>query len=174
LKIFSNLCGFRFSHKCSQMPQTSMSHRTLIVSFAPIMNLIKLSQMFFFMCITFNVCFWLLALHLAITYVSRTQMGHVNHFRHLRSKRFQWYKELFDVMGFDPCNRSLKIRESIGTPTPKVGVHLGVCDFIPSHFPTLLKAWNVIPEFHSRPTPSQALALVASQKLGLQHEIWTC
>ncbi len=25
-------------------------------------------------------------------------------------------------MGFDPCNRALKIQESIGTPTPKVGI----------------------------------------------------
>jgi hypothetical protein len=29
-------------------------------------------------------------------------------------------------MSFDPCNCSLKIRKSIGTPIPKVGVHLGV------------------------------------------------
>jgi hypothetical protein len=29
-------------------------------------------------------------------------------------------------MGFDPYNCSLKIRESIKTPTPKVGAHLGV------------------------------------------------
>jgi hypothetical protein len=26
-----------------------------------------------------------------------------------------------------------KIQDSIGTPTPKVGVELGVCEFIPSH-----------------------------------------
>jgi hypothetical protein len=26
---------------------------------------------------------------------------------------FQWYKKLFKVMGFDPCNHALKIRESI-------------------------------------------------------------
>jgi hypothetical protein len=39
---------------------------------------------------------------------------------------FQWYKGLFNPMGFDPCNRSLKIWESIGTLTPKVGAHLGV------------------------------------------------
>jgi hypothetical protein len=31
-------------------------------------------------------------------------------------------------MGFDPFNRSLKIQESIGFPTPKVGAHLGVCE----------------------------------------------
>jgi len=35
-------------------------------------------------------------------------------------------------MNFDPYNRPLKIQESIGPPTPKVGVHLGVWGFIPS------------------------------------------
>jgi hypothetical protein len=30
-------------------------------------------------------------------------------------------------MGFDPYNCSLKIQESIGTPTPKMGAHLGMC-----------------------------------------------
>jgi hypothetical protein len=42
------------------------------------------------------------------------------------SKSFQWYKEIFNPIGFDPCNLSLKIWESIGTPTPKVGAHLRV------------------------------------------------
>jgi hypothetical protein len=51
---------------------------------------------------------------------------------------FQWYKELFKPMGFDPCNHSLKIRESFGTPTPEVGVALGVWRFIFSNSPTLL------------------------------------
>ncbi len=32
-------------------------------------------------------------------------------------------------MGFDPYNFSLKIWESIGSPTPKVRVHLGVWSF---------------------------------------------
>jgi hypothetical protein len=40
-------------------------------------------------------------------------------------------------MSFDPCNFPLKIQESIGTPTPKMGVHLGVWGFIPLHSPTL-------------------------------------
>jgi len=43
-------------------------------------------------------------------------------------------------MGFDPCNRSLKIWESIETPTPKVGAHLGVRGFILSHFLALPRA----------------------------------
>jgi hypothetical protein len=41
-------------------------------------------------------------------------------------------------MNFDPYNRSLKIWDSIWFPTPKVGTHLGVLGFIPSHFPTLM------------------------------------
>jgi hypothetical protein len=36
-------------------------------------------------------------------------------------------------MGFNPCNCALKIRESIETPTPKVGVPLGMWGSIPSH-----------------------------------------
>jgi hypothetical protein len=58
---------------------------------------------------------------------------------------FQWYKELFNPMGFDPCNCLSKIWESIGTPTPRMGVHLGVWGFIPSHSFALSGAWDVIP-----------------------------
>jgi hypothetical protein len=86
-------------------------------------------------------------------------------------RSFQWYKKLFNPMSFDPCNRPLKIWESIETPTPKVGAHLGVWRFIPSHFPTLLARWNVTPRLHSWPTPLQALALVASPWLRLKHII---
>jgi hypothetical protein len=50
-------------------------------------------------------------------------------------------------MSFDPCNCPLKIQESIGTPTPKMKVHLGVWGFIPSHSFALLGAWNVTLEF---------------------------
>jgi hypothetical protein len=35
-------------------------------------------------------------------------------------------------MNFDPYNCLLKIRKSIGAPTPKMGIHLGVWGFIPS------------------------------------------
>jgi hypothetical protein len=40
-------------------------------------------------------------------------------------------------MGFDPRNHILKIQESTGTLTPKMGAHLGVGVFIFSHSPTL-------------------------------------
>jgi hypothetical protein len=42
------------------------------------------------------------------------------------SINFQWYKELLDPLSFGPCNRSLNIRESTETPTPKVEAPLGV------------------------------------------------
>jgi hypothetical protein len=73
---------------------------------------------------------------------------------------FQWYKELFEAMGFDPCNRFLKIQESTQTPTPNIGVHLGVWMFILtlSHTPGFL-SWPVL---------LQTLALVVNPRLGLR------
>jgi hypothetical protein len=83
-------------------------------------------------------------------------------------KDFQWYKELLNLMGFDPWNHSLKIWECTKTPTPKVGTHLGVWGFIPSHSLALSRAWNVILGFHTLPIILEALALVANTRLGLQ------
>jgi hypothetical protein len=42
-------------------------------------------------------------------------------------------------MKFDPSNRSFKIQDFTRTPTPKVGIHLGMHEFIPSHSLTLLR-----------------------------------
>jgi hypothetical protein len=84
-------------------------------------------------------------------------------------RTFQWYKELFNSMSFDPYNRPLKIQKSIGTPTPKMRAHLGVWGFIPSHFPKFPRAWNVTPRLHFWLAPLQAFALVTSLRLGLQH-----
>jgi len=75
---------------------------------------------------------------------------------------FQWHKELFNPMNFDPYNHFLKIREFIGIPTPKVGAHLGVWGFIPSHSFALPRAWDVTPGVLSWPSPLQAFALIAS------------
>jgi hypothetical protein len=72
-------------------------------------------------------------------------------------------------MSFDPCNCPLKIWRSIRSTIPKVGVHLGVWWFIPSHFPTLPGGWNVTPGLHFLPTPLLAFTLVASPRLGLRH-----
>jgi hypothetical protein len=48
-------------------------------------------------------------------------------------KFFQWYNEIYDPISFDHSNTYLTIQNSIGIPIPKVGVHLRVCGFIPSH-----------------------------------------
>jgi hypothetical protein len=61
---------------------------------------------------------------------------------------FRQYNELFNPICFDPWNCPLKIWESIETPTPKVGAHLGVHGFIPSHSLTFPRAWNVTSGLH--------------------------
>ncbi len=76
---------------------------------------------------------------------------------------FQWYKELFNPIRFDPCNHILKIRESIGTPTPKMRVHLGVWGFILSHSFALLGAWNVTPKLSLGPHLCKPLAWLQAQ-----------
>ncbi len=88
-------------------------------------------------------------------------------------RAFQWYKELHNSMGFDPCNCSMKIHEFIGTLTLKVGAHLGVWEFIQSHSPTLLGAWDVIPKLHSWLAPLQTFALITSPRLRLWQSWWT-
>jgi len=44
----------------------------------------------------------------------------------LNISTFQLYNELLNQLSFDPCNCSLKIRESTETPTPKVEAPLEV------------------------------------------------
>jgi hypothetical protein len=83
-------------------------------------------------------------------------------------RAFKWYKKNFNPMGFDPYNCSLKIWESMGIPTPKVGPHLRVWGFIPSHSLTFPRTWNVILKLPSWPAPLQTLALVISLRLKLR------
>jgi hypothetical protein len=87
-------------------------------------------------------------------------------------RAFQWYKEHLNPIGFDLCNCPLIFLKSIGTSTPKVGTHLGVCKFILSHSPILLGAWDVTPGFPSWPAPLQALALVASPRFRVVKKYW--
>jgi hypothetical protein len=49
-------------------------------------------------------------------------------------RAFEWYQERNNPLRFDPSTRPLKFRESTGTPSPKMGVALGVWVFTPSHF----------------------------------------
>jgi hypothetical protein len=83
-------------------------------------------------------------------------------------RAFQWYKEHHKPLNFDPSNWSLKFQESTGTPSPKVGVALGVWGFTPSHFPTLLGVSDVTPGLPLGPHPCNPFTLVASPKLGLR------
>jgi hypothetical protein len=83
-------------------------------------------------------------------------------------RAFQWYKERHNPLSFDPSNRSLKFRESTGTPSPKVGVALGVWGLTPSHSPTLPGVYDVTPRLPLSPHPCNPFASVASPKLGLR------
>jgi hypothetical protein len=110
---------------------------------------------------------WLLAFLLIITYVFKYLNGTCKPILNIYVPRaFQWYKEIFKPMSFDPFNCLLK------TSTPKVRTHLEMCGFMPSHFPTLSRAWNVIPRLHSWPATLQALALVTSPRLGSWHFVF--
>jgi len=81
---------------------------------------------------------------------------------------FQGIGSVSNPLGFDPCNRSLNIQESTRTPTPNVGVTLGVWRFIPSHSLTLLGACGMTLRLPSWPATLQPLALVVSPRLGLR------
>jgi hypothetical protein len=90
-------------------------------------------------------------------------------------KTFYWYKDCHKPLRVDPWNRSLKLWESTGTPSPKVGVALGVWGFTPSHFPTLSGVCDVILGLSFGPHPCNPFALVASPKLGLRQPCFpTC
>jgi len=84
------------------------------------------------------------------------------------SRAFQWCKERHKTLSFDPWNRSLKFWESTETPSPKMGVALGVWGFTPSHFSTLLGVCDVTFGLSLGSHPCNPLALVASPKLGLR------
>jgi len=83
------------------------------------------------------------------------------------SRAFQWYKESHKPLSFDPCNRSLKFRESTGTSSPKVGVALGVWVFTPSHFLALPGVCDVTPGLPFALTPGLPLGLTPGLLLAL-------
>ncbi len=86
-------------------------------------------------------------------------------------KNFQWYNKRHKPLSFDHWNCSLKFWESTETPSPKMGVALGVWGFTPSHFPTLSGVCDVTPRLALGLHPYNPFALVASPKLGLRH-LW--
>jgi hypothetical protein len=86
-------------------------------------------------------------------------------------RAFQWYKERHKPLSFDPSNWFMKFRESTGTPSPKVGVALGVWGLTPSHFRTFPGVYDVTLGLPLGPHPCNPFALVASPKLGLRQLI---
>jgi hypothetical protein len=83
-------------------------------------------------------------------------------------RAFQWYKELHKTLSFDPWNCSLKFWESTRTPSPKVGVALGVWGFTPSHFLTLPGVCDMTPRLLFGPHPCDLFALIPGLPLGPQ------
>jgi hypothetical protein len=82
---------------------------------------------------------------------------------------FQWYMKKFKETSFDPCNRTLKIRDSFrdsnsqhGSSLMSVKVHSLTLFALPG-------ACEVNPRCPSWPATLQPLALVASPRLGLRH-----
>jgi hypothetical protein len=68
---------------------------------------------------------------------------------------FQWYKELFKKMGFDPWNCTLKIWESIWDSNSHKGSSFGSVRVHSFTFFALPGACDVIPRFPSWPTTLQ-------------------
>ncbi len=83
-------------------------------------------------------------------------------------RAFQCYKEPFNTMSFGPCNCLLKIWESIGTPTPKVGIWR----FIPSHSFALFGTWNVTLGLTLGPHLCKPLLWLQTQGWGYNKDIW--
>jgi hypothetical protein len=92
------------------------------------------------------------------------------------SRAFQWYKERHKTLRFDPCNRSLKFRESTGTPSPKVGVALRAWGFTPSYSLTLSNTLGSMwcdSRASSWPGPLQCLCLDSRASFPLAHNLAT-
>jgi hypothetical protein len=73
-------------------------------------------------------------------------------------------------MGFDPCNRALKIRESIWDSNSYNGSSFGRVRVHSLTLFALPKACDVTPGSFSWPTTLQSFALVTSSRLGLQYK----
>ncbi len=80
----------------------------------------------------------------------------------------QWYKDFFNPMNLTPCNCPLKIRQFTKTLIPKMGVHLGVWRFIPSHAFALMGTWNMTLGLSLGSHLCKPFALVVSPRLRLQ------
>jgi hypothetical protein len=87
---------------------------------------------------------------------------------------FQWYEELFEPLGFDSCNHSLNIWESIWLQLPTWEFTWECEGFFPR---TLLHSRGMrmrLPNLVLAQTFASPFALVTSRKLGSRHQILGC
>jgi len=84
---------------------------------------------------------------------------------------FQWYKDFFNTLGFNPFDPSSNIWESTEILTPKVRVPLGVWRSNLSHSLTLLRTCSMTLGLPSWLVTSQPLALVTSPRLQLWRKV---
>jgi hypothetical protein len=80
---------------------------------------------------------------------------------------FQWYKELFKAMSFDPYNCTMKIWKSIWDSNSQHGSSLGSVRVHSLTLFALPEACEVTPESFSWPATLQPLALVVNPRLRL-------
>jgi hypothetical protein len=66
---------------------------------------------------------------------------------------FQWYKDLFKAMSFDPCNRALKIQKSFWDSNSQHGSSLGSMRVHAFTLFALMRVCDVTPRFLSWPAP---------------------
>ncbi len=96
------------------------------------------------------------------------------HFKYLRLKRFPMVKGYFQSNEIWPFK---SIFENLGLHRDSNSQNESPLGNVWIHSLTLLhspESVNVTPEFHSRPPPFHALALVASQRLGSWHINYVC
>ncbi len=107
---------------------------------------------------------------LFITDVLNAQMSHASPFETfkfqeifngIRNYSIQWVLTLIITFW--------RFGSSLGLQLLKWELNLGVWGFIPSHFHTLLEAWNVTFGLHFWPAPLQPFALVINPKNKLPH-----
>jgi hypothetical protein len=70
---------------------------------------------------------------------------------------FQWYKELFEMRSFDPCNRALKVRESFRDSNSQHGSSLGSVRVHSLTLFALPEACGVLPGLPLGPQPCNPL-----------------
>jgi hypothetical protein len=80
---------------------------------------------------------------------------------------FQWYVALH--LHATLAIAFWRFGSPFGTLIPKMGIHLAVWRFTPSHSFALPGTWDVTPGLPSWPAPLQAFALVTNPRLGLRH-----